>query len=871
MTERISPERWAVVNALFHEMQDMPPEAREAALQTRNSDDDTIREVQRLLQANDLVGTRFDRPAALHVLRDDTESTHDPSAHADSMAAMSSMVGRRLGPYDVLRRIGEGGMGTVYEAHRADDAFAQRVAIKTVWRDVDSALLARRLRSERQFLAMLQHPNIASLIDGGSTTEGLPYLVMEFVEGAPIDRWCDEHRLSIPRRLDLFRQVCSAVSHAHRHLIVHRDLKPSNVFVNMDGGVKLLDFGVAKLLGDAERLGTLTGAGVSPFTVAFAAPEQVERAPITTATDVYALGALLYLLLTGHTAIDVRSHSVADAILAVREGVVVAPSASPMRASDAEHRGVASTARLSSALQGELDAIVMKAMRRDPARRYASVDAIADDVQRFLRGDRVLAKTDTVAYRLRTFVRRHRAAAVGISVSVLALVVGSAASLYQANVIRLEASRAERASMFLMHMAGEPDAHFGDPFSRIGPNGRIAELIDSSVARVPLTFPTDPRIRARLYTALGASLTASGQVRRAAAVLDSARTLARASYGSTSNAYIEATINASNAAFHFQAPHVAIALAQDAMRALGPNRDRFPELHARAILAEATALVLDARYAELDVMAREVITMELARSKAPTMARAWAWRLRSVAMTPDSSEAALRTAVAIVDSIGAMRSVERVDIQLARAQLEFSEGRIDEASRLANEALIDARVAFGESSREVALLKTIAIRAAASRGKVDRAATLADELGVEVDGMHNINAVVLFAFALARHEAYVASGNLARAESVDTKALADIAPLESPVALMFARAMAAWTHSLRGDDAATVREIQEAIRISETRESLTGYAAGLRYQLAVVFTKLGRDNEARAELELLPDALREKARAQLRLQAAKRR
>ena len=300
----------------------------------------------------------------------------------------------------------------------------------------------------------------------------------------------------------LFRQVCGAVSHVHRNLIVHRDLKPSNVFVSAEGGVKLLDFGVAKLLGDTDRLGTLTGAGVSPFTIAFAAPEQVERAPITTATDVYALGALLYLLLTGHTCMDVAHSSVADAILAVREGVVTAPSERALTAVDAQRRGVASTMRLSRTLQGELDAIIMKAMRREPARRYASVDAMADDVHRFLRGDRVQAKTDTVTYRLRTFVRRHRAAAVGIGVTAVAMVAGSAMTLYQANLTRVEASRAERASLFLMHMVGEPDAHFGDPFSRIGPNGRIAELIDSSLARVPILFRDDPRIRARLYTAL---------------------------------------------------------------------------------------------------------------------------------------------------------------------------------------------------------------------------------------------------------------------------------------------------------------------------------------------------------------------------------
>ena len=354
-------------------------------------------------------------------------------------------------------------------------------------------------------------------------------------------------------------------------------------------------------------------------------------------------------------------------------------------------------------------------------------------------------------------------------------------------------------------------------------------------------------------------------------MLDSARRLARAAYGPTSNAYIEATVNAASAAVHFQPPRVATALARAALNALGPSLDRFPELRVRALLVEATAIVLDARIAEMDVIARDVITMELARTSAPTMARAWAWRLRSLAMTPDSSHAALTLAVAIVDSIGAKRSVERVDMQYARADLAVLDGRIDDATRLADETLAEARAGFGASSREVALLSTIAIDAAIVRKEFAKAAALADALGAVEVSLHDMNGGVLVRLAYARHNAYLAVGDLARAQRVDATLLAKLDRMETPLVTLYALSMAAATHELGGDFAIAERELRDALIVSASRAGLGALAASLRAQLAGVLVRQGRNDDAQAQIDSLPVAMRDNARALLRKQIKPRR
>ena len=426
----ITPQEWPLVKALWFAAQDADGAERAALLDAPGVDPVIRAHVERLLRAADKAGDRFEQPAAAVL----PPVSDEPTA--------PSLVGRRLGPFTVQRRIGQGGMGVVYEAARADAAYEQRVAVKTIWRGADSTVLLKRFRTERQILAALEHPNIARLLDGGATEEGTPWLAMEYVDGAPIDTYCDDARLGLDARLDLFRQVCAAVQYAHDRKVVHRDLKPSNVLVTSDGTVKLLDFGVAKLLDDSEQEGTLTGAGLSPFTAAYAAPEQVSGGAITAATDVYALGALLVTLLVGRPPLLLQSLALAELLQAIREQPARAPSVLAMEGDGgaakatstrevALERGFASQEKLSKALQGELDAIALMALRKEPERRYASAAAVADDVHRYLRRQQVSARPDTLPYRVRTFARRRRPVVMAALASAVVLAAAGGWSWWQ--------------------------------------------------------------------------------------------------------------------------------------------------------------------------------------------------------------------------------------------------------------------------------------------------------------------------------------------------------------------------------------------------------------------------------------------------------
>lgn len=410
--KHISKEEWPAVKSLWFALQDAEPDARNALLHDSSVDPAIRQHVTRLMAASETVGERFETPAIAGI--GDAPGGQEPEA--------PSLIGRRLGKYDVVRRIGQGGMGAVYEAVRADKEYEQRVAIKTIWRGADSTVLLQRFRSERQILAGLQHPNIAALVDGGATEEGTPWLAMEYVDGMPIDEYCDKHSLALSARLDLFRQVCKAVQFAHRNFVVHRDLKPSNVLVTADGTVKLLDFGVAKLLDDQHSNGTLTNAGLSPFTASYAAPEQFTGGAISVATDVYSLGALLMVLLAGEPPLKSETLSPSELMDAIRTRPVVAPSEIVTRITRtdaasatvvARTRGCPTAEKLARTLSGELDAITLMALRREPERRYSGAEALADDVLRYLRRDRVHARPDTIGYRIRSFVRRQRPMVLG--------------------------------------------------------------------------------------------------------------------------------------------------------------------------------------------------------------------------------------------------------------------------------------------------------------------------------------------------------------------------------------------------------------------------------------------------------------------------
>ena len=332
------------------------------------------------------------------------------------------MEGRRLGAYRITREIGHGGMGSVYLAARADDVFHKEVAIKIVRMGVANADLLRRFHQEREILASLDHPAISRVIDGGSTEDGLPYLVMDYVDGRPIDAWCDEHQLNVSERLKLFRAVCAAVQHAHQRLVLHRDIKPAHILVTVNGDVKLLDFGIAKLFADDGLVRTLpeTETGTRIMTPEYASPEQARGDAVHTASDVYALGVVLYELLTGHWPYGTRGRRPYEVIRAICDEEPMRPSSavSPMEEAPRAIMAEGSVDALRRRLEGDLDNILLKALEKDASRRYTSVAQFSEDIRRHLEGFPVSARRDTVAYRAQKFVRRHR---IGVAAAAIIL------------------------------------------------------------------------------------------------------------------------------------------------------------------------------------------------------------------------------------------------------------------------------------------------------------------------------------------------------------------------------------------------------------------------------------------------------------------
>ena len=410
-----------------------------------------------------------------------------------------------VGPWHPTARLGAGGMGVVYAAERADASFRQRAALKLVRPGFGPDFRARFVR-ERAVLAGLDHPNVARLIDGGVTADGLPYLAMELVDGEPITDYAERHGLATADRLGLFLQACDAVAHAHRALVVHRDLKPSNILVTPEGGtdgrpsVKLLDFGIAKLLGDETD--ALTRSGPGPMSLPYAAPEQFLGRPVTTATDVYALGVVLYELLAGHRPFALAGLTAAEAERVVTTAVPPRPSAradSPARA---------------RALRGDLDTVVLKALAKEPARRYATVDAFADDLRRYAGGKPVRARPDTPGYRARKFVSRNRwaaAATAAVAVGAAALVGFYTARLADERDRALAAqATAEQVSAFLQRIVTAPSYKAwhseGEAF---GPETPIRAVLDEAAARLD-TAALDPATRADLHVTIGGTYGALG-------------------------------------------------------------------------------------------------------------------------------------------------------------------------------------------------------------------------------------------------------------------------------------------------------------------------------------------------------------------------
>ncbi len=442
----MDPELWQRIKEIVYEAVELRRDERQAYLERACNGDATLRrEVETLVAASDQAGTFLDQAAPSRGPVDE------------------DLSGSTIGPYRLTVEIGRGGMGIVYRAVREDE-YRQFVAVKIVKRGLNADDLLARFRHERQILALLNHPNIARMLDGGTTPDGRPYFVMELVAGQPIDTYCDDNQLGIKERLRLFVKVCAAVAHAHRHLVIHRDLKPANILITSEGEPKLLDFGIAKVFTPDQQDGgsTLTSAWVRLLTPDYASPEQVLGERITTATDVYSLGAVLYELLTGTKVHRLANTSITELERAICRTHPIKPSENPGAKRE---------------LRGDLDTIVLKALQKQPERRYLHVEQFAEDIGHYLEGQPVLARPDTIGYRVGKFCRRNKAVTAAAAVVLVTLIAGVIGVSWQARVARRERAIAERRFNDVRKFAGSMIFEVDREISQVAGATKARELL----------------------------------------------------------------------------------------------------------------------------------------------------------------------------------------------------------------------------------------------------------------------------------------------------------------------------------------------------------------------------------------------------------
>jgi serine/threonine protein kinase len=564
----LSPERWLEVGPYLDDALSIPESERAAWLELfRTQRPDLADLVQELLQEH-------------RALNQAQFLEHPP--------VQGALAGQKIGAYTLVSPIGQGGMGSVWLAQRSDGRFERKAAVKFL----NVALIGHdgeeRFKREGAILGRFVHPNIAELLDAGVTSWGHPYIILEYVEGEPIDCFCDERKLQVKERISLFLDVLGAVAHAHAHLIVHRDLKPSNVLVNRDGKVKLLDFGIAKLLtteGQQDFPTLLTREGGSPLTPEYAAPEQVTGAPITTATDVYGLGIMLYQLLSGQHPAGSSRHSPADLVKAIvdtepsRPSTIVRPSARDTEATTATAAKRATTPeKLQRLLRGDLDTIVGKALKKSPQERYASVTALADDLRRYLKHEPISARPDTVAYRTVKFVRRNRVVVALASLALLALALGVSAALWQAHIARRETRVATAVQDFLEGIFRANSSDQADPVKARQTTAR--ELLDIGARKIDGELSDVPEAKLNVLGTLGSMYSELGLDDQAVSLQRKRVDLARARYGQNSAEVAGALIVLGAALWQSSSSGEGERVLLEANRILDSRRDFRSEMRA---------------------------------------------------------------------------------------------------------------------------------------------------------------------------------------------------------------------------------------------------------------------------------------------------
>lgn len=580
---------WQQLETLFYAVLELEPQDRSGFLdQACGSNAELRRQVESLLAAITKTDGFLERPIA---------------DAAESLGMPDVVTGQRFGAYEILRLIGAGGMGTVYLASRADDLYEQRVAIKLARAPLagDPGMLSR-FRSERQILANLDHPNIGRLLDGGITSTGIPFLVMEYVEGVPIDIFCQRKQLDTAGRLRIFCSVCSAVEYAHKHLVVHRDIKPANILVGAESVPKLLDFGIAKLLEPSlatAQMGTVDRM----MTPEYASPEQMRCEPVTTATDVYALGVLLYKLLTGCLPLKVDHTSPLESARIICEQAPALPSEIVHRSKAASTHGAPADAHRT--LRGDLDNIILAALRKEPSRRYASVAAFAADIDAYSHGYPVEARASSRSYRAAKFIRRNKAGVSAGAAMLLALSGFTIAMTLERNRANREAETSRHVTEFMTDMF-----KVTDPSVSHGNTVTARELLEKASAGIDGGLSRDPQVQARLMRAIGSSYRNLGLYPQSVALLERAVGVQTRLLGSADPETLQ-TMSALGGAYgsldrYPEAEGLLRRTLAEQQRVLGPDN----EATMLTIDSLADTLTREGRYAEAESLLRKVLAAQ---------------------------------------------------------------------------------------------------------------------------------------------------------------------------------------------------------------------------------------------------------------------
>jgi serine/threonine protein kinase/Tfp pilus assembly protein PilF len=701
----LNPDRWKRLEELFEAASNLSGTQRLLFLNENCSDDPTLRR-----QVETLISSSEEIESGSSTLLG--EAVRNAAA-----AAVSAVDGQRIGPYQIIRQLGSGGMGAVYLAERADDQYRNQVAIKLVRDLLPGEELLERFRAERQILADLNHPNIARLLDGGVTTTGLPYLVMEYVEGVPIDDYCNNKKLSIAGRLELFKTVCLAVQHSHNHLIVHRDIKPNNILVTADGVPKLLDFGIAKPLRPlSSSRDNLTRTLQRLMTPEYASPEQIRGERITTATDVYSLGVLLYELLSGRPPFQLSGSSPAEVERIVCESEPDRPSS----------RTLVNGATTRPRVPRELDDVVLMAMHKDPERRYGSAAEFAEDIQRFLSNSPVKAHPESARYRVSRFVRRHRIGTATVALFLLMAAAFVTGVIVLARRAQNEAKVAQHTTDFLISLFQS-----NDPAQGRGDLITAREVLNRGTQRLQTELKDEPAVQVRLLDAIGTIFITLGNYKDARSVLDRSLDIRRRLFADDIGGMAETlaglgylTVELSQFQDSERYYRESLALC---LRKYGKVDD-----NVAAVLSNLSSVLWEqGRYAEavdLNQQAVDIRTQVLGREHRDTLTVMH--NLASVYLANGNLAAAEKLAREVLAARQRTLTPKHPDLGFSLsilANILDRQGKFTEAEKASREALAVRTTAYQEANPQIAVTQYNLAAILCHTGKADEALSLAQQ------------------------------------------------------------------------------------------------------------------------------------------------